>query len=166
MTTVFLKKLSLWQKQGRGTLCRIMIFSLLIILFCDMNIPQMECSAKTRPLTTGNLSRKNYKKYTKKFIKMRVVSATKNKIKLKITNNGNKIYLYSKLGIQLKKKSKGKWEKINFKKDAKFIKCAERVEPKRNKTVIIRWEEYFDKNNFKKGSYKIIWMSNCNFIIK
>ena len=166
MLTCFFNEFSLWQKQRRGILCRIMIFSLFIILFCNMNIPQVECSAKTYPLTAGTYSTHNHKKYRKKYIKVRVVSATKNKIKLKITNKGNKTYLYTKLDLQIKKKSKGKWKKIYFKKGALFMKGLERVEPKTNKTVIIRWEEYFDKNNFKKGTYKIMWMSNCNFKIR
>ena len=104
-------------------------------------------------------------KYQKKYIQLKVISATGKKIKLKIINNGDMTFLYTEMDLKIKKKSQGEWKKIKFKKDALFHKCLDRVEPNSSKIVTIKWKDYYNENQFGKGKYQIIWMGSSKFSI-
>ena len=141
---------------------RICIYIVLIVLF-NIIYSDTKCIAASKDsyvtVTYGN------KSYTKKYISVKVISANSNKIKIKLKNRGSKTYLYSEV-FKIRKYKKGKWRKINYRKDAKFAKCLYKLEPNDSKIIKIAWKKYFDTEDFKRGKYKIIWMSNCSFRIK
>lgn len=139
---------------------RIWIYIFLIVLF-NIIYSDTKCIAASKDsyVTYGN------KSYTKKYISVKVISANSKKIKMKLKNRGSKTYLYSEV-FKIRKYKKGKWRKINYRKDAKFAKCLYKLEPNDSKIIKIAWKKYFDTEDFKRGKYKIIWMSNCSFRIK
>ncbi len=134
-----------------------------LICFFSLSIYPMKSCAKSIPTYMNEGTRDA--KYQKKYIRLKVISVTDKKIKLKITNNGDVTFLYTEMDLTIKKKSQGKWKKIKFKKDAQFHKCLDRVEPNSSKTVTIKWKDYYNENQFEKGKYQIIWMGNSKFSI-
>lgn len=104
------------------------------------------------------------KAYKKKYIKVKILSASSKKIKIKMINNGDKTYRYSPV-FTVKRKQKDKWKKIKFGQNAMFPKCLYTLEGKSSKTVTIKWKSYYD-HNLPKGTYRIIWISSQKFKIK
>lgn len=134
-----------------------------LIWLVSLSIYPMKSCAKSKPTLMSEGTQDA--KYQKKYIRLKVVSATDKKIKLKIINNGDKTFLYTEMDLKIKKKSQGEWKKIKFKKDVLFHKCLERVEPNSSKTVTIKWKDYYNENQFNKGKYQIIWMGSSKFSI-
>lgn len=103
--------------------------------------------------------------YSKKYISIKVVSVTSKKIKIKIENRGRETYLYS-AQFKIYKYKNGKWRKISYRKNAKVAKCLYKIESNDSKIIKMKWKKYFYTKYFKRGKYKIVWMSNCRFRIK
>ena len=98
--------------------------------------------------------------YRKKYIKMKIVSVSPKKIKIKIENTGSQAYRhgdYKGLFI-LKKYKKGKWKKMKFEKVVKIRKGVYFLYPNSSKTITIKWKDYY-KSKLKKGKYKFVWPS-------
>ncbi|MDE6567179.1 MAG: hypothetical protein K2K70_05550, partial [Lachnospiraceae bacterium] len=129
-----------------------------LIWIVSLSIYPMKSCAKSIPTSMSEATRDA--NYQKKYIRLKVISATGKKIKLKIINNGDKTFLYTEMDLKIKKKSQGKWKKIKFKKHVLFHKCLDRVDPNSSKTMTIKWKDYYNVNQFKKGKYQIIWMDS------
>lgn len=99
----------------------------------------------------------------KKYIKVKVISATKEQIKLRFINTGNKDF-YFRENFVLKKRIKNKWKKVKFKEIVGF-RLSVIAYKKTNTTVKLRWKRFFD-NNLTKGKYKIKLVRTKTFRIK
>lgn len=117
------------------------------------------CSASvlSDPQATGKTS------YRKKYVKMKVTSVSKKKIQIKLSNKGEKNYLYSKL-FTVQRWEQGKWKNVKFKDNVLFPKCLFALKKKRDKVVTMKWKNYFDPG-LQEGKYRIKWIGNMNFRI-
>lgn len=112
----------------------------------------------------------NYKSaktdYQKEDIKIKVISVSNSKFKVKITNAGDEKYYYSQT-FKLKMKKKGKWRNLKFEKEVKMHKCVPFIPPHSSETLTIKWKTYYN-NPLKKGKYKLVWPNifNGEFKIK
>ena len=102
---------------------------------------------------------KNLEGYTADYqedcIKIKVISATNKKFKVRITNDGDEKYYYSQT-FKLKIKKKGKWRNLKFEKEVKMHKCIPYIPPHSSETLTIKWKTYYN-NPLKKGKYKLVW---------
>ena len=98
----------------------------------------------------------------KKKVVVKVVSASKRKIKIKVTNNKKKELFYSKQ-FSLKKYKGGTWKKIPI--NRKFTQLLKYLKEGDSVTYKITWKEYLGEN-LSKGKYKIKWIKTTVFNIK
>lgn len=101
--------------------------------------------------------------YRKKYVKMKVTSVSKKKIQIKLSNKGEKNYLYSKL-FRIQKWEQGKWKNVKFKDNVRFPKCLFALKKNSSKTITMKWKDYFD-SGLQEGKYRIKWIGNVNFRI-
>ena len=100
---------------------------------------------------------------SEKGVEVNVVNATNKYIKITV-NNKRKNSVYISKRFVLKKKVKGKWKKIHFKKGVKFAKTVTILQNEK-KTIKIKWKKYFGRN-LKKGKYKIIFIKANRFSLQ
>lgn len=102
---------------------------------------------------------------SKKNIKVKVQSATKKQLKLKITNKGERSFYYWG-GFVLKKHVKNKWKEVQFKEGGVMFAKTRCTWGKSSTTVKFKWKKFFGKN-LSKGRYKIKYARfNKTFRIK
>lgn len=137
------------------------IYTMILALnLCSISCVRTEaCSASvfSDPQATGKTS------YRKKHVKMKVVSVSKKKIQIKLTNKGEKNYLYSKL-FTVQRWEQGKWKKVKFKDSVLFPKCLFALKKNSSKTITMKWKNYFEPG-LKEGKYRIKWIGKVDFSI-
>ncbi len=104
------------------------------------------------------------KTWGKRNVKMEVVRVSKKKIKLKLTNKGNKYYLYTEV-FRLRKWKNGKWRKVKFKERAAFSKGLNVLTINGSNVQEVKWKQYFD-DYLTKGKYKIGWQNMGGKVFK
>lgn len=87
-----------------------------------------------------------------KYVKVKVQSATKKGLKLKVTNTSKRKFCYGGAFV-LKKRVKNKWKKVQFKEPIMFVKT-KTLWGKSSRTEKLKWKKFFGKN-LSKGRYKI-----------
>lgn len=88
----------------------------------------------------------------KKDIRVKVISANRKQLKLRLINKGNLDYCFYEKFI-LKKRVRNKWKKVKFKENVGF--CITMIAWKNsNTTVKVKWKKFFGRN-LPRGKYKI-----------
>lgn len=137
----------------KGTIMLLVFFW----LFCSgVNQDKIVSYAQARYQNLGTLTAD----YQKDYVKVKVISATNKKFKVKITNAGDEKHDYSQT-FKLKIKKNGKWRNLKFEKEVPICKCIPYINPHSSKTLTIRWKKYYNKP-LKKGKYKIVWPGVVN----
>ena len=99
-----------------------------------------------------------------KYIKVKVQSATKKGLKLKVINTTKRKFFYGGAFV-LKKRVKNKWKKVKFKGPIMFVKT-KTLRGKSSRREKLKWKKFFGKN-LSKGRYKIDYgLFYKNFRIK
>ncbi len=88
----------------------------------------------------------------KKDIRVKVMSANRKQLKLKLINKGNIDYCFGEEFI-LKKRVRNKWKKVQFKEKVGF-RITMIAWKKKNTVVKVKWKRFFGRN-LPRGKYKI-----------